>query len=421
MPYLNEHAVRLRDPAEFERFRRENDKFGDGIDAIWGIRADGSVELQALRFRAPMWGIDQVKEWLEEHGVEPMRIEPAVNTENGDYAEIQRGWVERLARLFRIGRYKEKGMALDEHGLDRLIENTDLPVPVLVEHRPTLHLGFVSEIWRKGKELWGRLILKPEAHQLIQESDAKSLSVGLVREGDNFMLYEVSVVDNPYIPDALLVASAGGDEEPMLALQFSAPRLVDEQEEVHDNMESIKDKTLDTHNGEEKTVMEGAPVNEGGAGAQFSETNAPPANDNEAGLMQLVKEQERVIRSLQSELNRVKIRDRIAAYLSAGKLTPASAKYAGMLFTGIESLSAQHPEMAKVEFSEGGSTNTYTLTEILDAFVNSLPSYNLGGSLPKSTEQTTNLPVLEDLRRMGLRDDVIRTLVNHTQKGGKQR
>ena len=36
-PYPNEHAARLRDPRKYDSFRRVNNAFGNGIDAIYGI------------------------------------------------------------------------------------------------------------------------------------------------------------------------------------------------------------------------------------------------------------------------------------------------------------------------------------------------------------------------------------------------
>ena len=44
MPYPREHAARLQDPDKYVRFRRENDAFGPGIDAVWGISRDGQAE-----------------------------------------------------------------------------------------------------------------------------------------------------------------------------------------------------------------------------------------------------------------------------------------------------------------------------------------------------------------------------------------
>jgi len=47
-PYPNEHAARLRDPSQYDRFRRSNDRGGAGVDFIFGIK-DGTAELQAIR------------------------------------------------------------------------------------------------------------------------------------------------------------------------------------------------------------------------------------------------------------------------------------------------------------------------------------------------------------------------------------
>ena len=44
MPYPHEHAARLRDPAKYVRISRENDKFGPGIHALWGVTQDGKAE-----------------------------------------------------------------------------------------------------------------------------------------------------------------------------------------------------------------------------------------------------------------------------------------------------------------------------------------------------------------------------------------
>lgn len=81
MPYANEHSARLQDPKQYDEFRRENDKFGEGIDAIWGVSTNGEkhAQLQAIRFDADKFTPDAAKAWLEEHDYEPMAFEPAAN------------------------------------------------------------------------------------------------------------------------------------------------------------------------------------------------------------------------------------------------------------------------------------------------------------------------------------------------------
>jgi hypothetical protein len=93
MPLPSEHSARLQDPARYERFRRENDKFGPGIHAVWGITGDGSAELQAIRFDAATFSEAQARAWLEEHGHTPLVFE-AASTEDGsvdDGAEARGG------------------------------------------------------------------------------------------------------------------------------------------------------------------------------------------------------------------------------------------------------------------------------------------------------------------------------------------
>lgn len=76
MPYPNEHAARLKDPDQYDRVRRENDKFGDGIHAIWGIKGE-KVELQAIRFSKDKWTVAEAKAWLKDHDYDPIEFEPA--------------------------------------------------------------------------------------------------------------------------------------------------------------------------------------------------------------------------------------------------------------------------------------------------------------------------------------------------------
>jgi len=76
-PYPGEHACRLEDPEKYEKFRRQNNKFGDGIHAIWGILKGGKVELQAIRFSKDKFTPSQAQKWLKENGFECKEFEPA--------------------------------------------------------------------------------------------------------------------------------------------------------------------------------------------------------------------------------------------------------------------------------------------------------------------------------------------------------
>jgi len=77
VPFPNEHAVRLQSPNKFKRFRRVNDKFGKGIDVIYGITKDNKVEVQAVRFDRSKFTIDQVRKHIKERDWHPVSVTPA--------------------------------------------------------------------------------------------------------------------------------------------------------------------------------------------------------------------------------------------------------------------------------------------------------------------------------------------------------
>ena len=47
--------------------RRENDKFGPGIHAIWGVKSNDAVEIQSIRFDSSKFTPAEAKAWLKEH------------------------------------------------------------------------------------------------------------------------------------------------------------------------------------------------------------------------------------------------------------------------------------------------------------------------------------------------------------------
>ena len=80
-PYPNEHAARIKDPDEFDDFRRMKDQMADGVDSIIGLNmTDGNVdssEIQSLRFDKLKWSVDDAKAWLDEHDFNVIEFEPA--------------------------------------------------------------------------------------------------------------------------------------------------------------------------------------------------------------------------------------------------------------------------------------------------------------------------------------------------------
>ena len=76
-PYPNEHSARLKRPSGYKRFRRQNDRFGKGVHAIWGITFDGYSELQSIRFDSSQFTAAQSKAWMKNTGYKALKFEPA--------------------------------------------------------------------------------------------------------------------------------------------------------------------------------------------------------------------------------------------------------------------------------------------------------------------------------------------------------
>lgn len=167
MPYPNEHAARLRDPGKYTQFRRENDFFGAGIHAIWGILPRGKVELQAIRFDAQKFSVDEAKRWLEEHNYTPILFEPASAAEtqamtvpSGIYIRGEPGGLKMEAggptedkslRRFSMTAYTGGAMILSGWSHPVVIDTAGLQVgtksrPILMNHDANRIVGHTEEV-----------------------------------------------------------------------------------------------------------------------------------------------------------------------------------------------------------------------------------------------------------------------------------
>jgi len=82
MPFKEYHSARISDPKGYKSFRWIKDKFGEGIDALFGIRSKegprgGKTGVQAIRFYAPSWSVAKAKKWLSDHEYKAIRFETA--------------------------------------------------------------------------------------------------------------------------------------------------------------------------------------------------------------------------------------------------------------------------------------------------------------------------------------------------------
>ncbi len=90
MPYPNEHSATINEPSKYNKFRRENNKLGDGIHVIWGIPNDGPVEIQAIRFEADKFTAEAAKTWCKDNGHKYISFEPASGVSNKSIRPIAR-------------------------------------------------------------------------------------------------------------------------------------------------------------------------------------------------------------------------------------------------------------------------------------------------------------------------------------------
>lgn len=121
-PYPNEHAARLKDPAQYDRLRRRNDAGGKGVDFIFGIKTGQPVELQAVRFRSAQFTAAEARKWLSDRDYSPIEFEEAT----GD-----RRLVENVSRQMEAGDFVEwdssGGMARGR--IDRIVTEGSIDVP----------------------------------------------------------------------------------------------------------------------------------------------------------------------------------------------------------------------------------------------------------------------------------------------------
>lgn len=84
MPYPNYHAVRIKDPGDFEEdsFRTKELPNSKGVMIIIGkLKGQDSMTVQAYRFPAENYTEEEVKEWLEKNNVKDYSFEPAKKPE----------------------------------------------------------------------------------------------------------------------------------------------------------------------------------------------------------------------------------------------------------------------------------------------------------------------------------------------------
>ena len=129
--------------------------------------------------------------------------------------------IEREAKLFEAGSYPDRGIEITEEDLDRIIENTS-EAPIRIEHTATPFdgaLGVLKSVYRKGRELFGRLSFTKAAWELLNSANARRLSVAIKK--DKSGIAEVSLVREPRIADAAVFGE--GDTIRLDGIELALP------------------------------------------------------------------------------------------------------------------------------------------------------------------------------------------------------
>jgi hypothetical protein len=139
--------------------------------------------------------------------------------------------VEREAKLFEAGSYPDKGLDVSEEQLQTLVDSFTTPVPLMVEHLSQgWQIGQLKRLWRRGKELFGRLALLPEAEALLKRLGIRGISVAVTP--DVKRIVEVSVTATPRVADARLLSAH--------AVTFSGEILLTEVTALEQDMEALR-------------------------------------------------------------------------------------------------------------------------------------------------------------------------------------
>ncbi len=141
--------------------------------------------------------------------------------------------VEREAKLFEAGSYPDKGLEVSEEQLQALVESFAAPVPVMVEHLPHgWQIGVLKGLWRRGRELFGRVAILAEAEALLKRLGIGGISVAVTPDVQRIV--EVSVTATPRVADARLMSAK--------AVSFCGEILWTEVSKMEQEMEALRQR-----------------------------------------------------------------------------------------------------------------------------------------------------------------------------------
>ena len=290
-PYPNEHACRLADPGQFDKFARNNcaeKHSGKCIDVIYGIKNNKS-EIQALRYPKGSWTADDARAHCKSRGGS---FEAASEKKEEDVPEIRKIKVGRQFREFQI---EERQIDKDKRTID-LSFSSEEPVDrwwgveildhqkksvnlrrlkrggaLLIDHDMKNQVGVIEEVSideadRKGRAnvRFGRSAKAEEIFQDVLDGIRSNVSVGyqineavIEREAKGELStyrvtdwepYEISLVSVP--ADINVGVGRGDDEGKEIKIKIPMGRKEEDRIEIRVPIEEKQEDTIEVLNRE---------------------------------------------------------------------------------------------------------------------------------------------------------------------------
>lgn len=229
MPYPNYHSARIEEPDKYKEKKYGTDKFGPGIDVVWGITDKGKTEVQAIRFDAEKWTVAKAKKWLKDHPEhKPIGFEAATEASHGAVLRsekppaisIMAGGNKRFRKeLIHTGRFTNAATGDVYNVTDtdladwaktfKAMQTNGVRVPVPQTHENTgstdNNRGWVEDMVHEGNRLMGVLELhSDDPEQLAAVSDVSIFSPPEFVDGEGRKykrpILHVALCTDPLIP-----------------------------------------------------------------------------------------------------------------------------------------------------------------------------------------------------------------------------
>jgi len=199
MPLPNEHSARIKSPKGYIRIRRQNNKFGAGIDVIFGVKPDGKTEVQSIRFDKKKFTSESARKWLKDHDYSPIEFE-AAKKDSADTMTVFR--VDKAQ--YRVGKVKKT----DEGYITGIAPIAKVGILSYLLSDGTIRRELVNEHVLFNNDSMSSLKMKPitDSHppeRHVNSRNARIRKVGFtgetVERRDDFLTTSLTVTDDEAI------------------------------------------------------------------------------------------------------------------------------------------------------------------------------------------------------------------------------